>query len=424
MSSSPLGSSPAAQESPIVIGSREQLFHLLAEAAEIEHTLMCCYLYAAFSLKTDPDSGLSRDELDAVTRWRKAIMGVAVEEMCHLLLVANLSIAIGGRPHFGRPNFPVSPGYFPSGVVVKLMPFSAATLQHLIFLERPQGIDHADGQGFAPQEDYRREEAYHGLMPSAQDYSTVGHLYEALRANLKASARHLGEAALFIGPVSTQVGPDVVQLEGVTSISDLRSALKAIDTIVEQGEGAASDRANSHYQRFLTIEAEYRELLKANPEFMPAWPAAESPVMRRPPEADGKTFIDDLTSARVLDFGNAVYGVLLRCLVQGFGREGAAAAVIQRRYIDAAIGLMPVLSRVGSALVSMPASADRPEVHAGMTFTMLRSVEPFFFGGIERALMQERLGELQAGARGIASISPLLNNLPGAIAEIVQRWNS
>src|SRR5688500_1911197 len=34
-----------------VIGGREQLFHLLAEAAEVEHTLMCCYLYAAFSLK-------------------------------------------------------------------------------------------------------------------------------------------------------------------------------------------------------------------------------------------------------------------------------------------------------------------------------------------------------------------------------------
>ena len=30
--------------------SREQLWALLAEAAEIEHHLMCCYLYAAFSL--------------------------------------------------------------------------------------------------------------------------------------------------------------------------------------------------------------------------------------------------------------------------------------------------------------------------------------------------------------------------------------
>ena len=32
-----------------VLDSREQLLNALAEAAEIEHHLMCCYLYAAFS---------------------------------------------------------------------------------------------------------------------------------------------------------------------------------------------------------------------------------------------------------------------------------------------------------------------------------------------------------------------------------------
>lgn len=31
-----------------VIETREHLVGLLAEAAEIEHHLMCCYLYAAF----------------------------------------------------------------------------------------------------------------------------------------------------------------------------------------------------------------------------------------------------------------------------------------------------------------------------------------------------------------------------------------
>ena len=143
-----------AEETPIVLGPREQLFHLLAEAAEIEHTLMCSYLYAAFSLKRPGADGLRERECTAVERWRKEIMDVAVEEMTHLLLVANLSIAIGGRPHFGRPNFPVDPGYFPSGVVVKLAPFNADTLQHLIFLERPRGIQHEDGQGFEHEEEY------------------------------------------------------------------------------------------------------------------------------------------------------------------------------------------------------------------------------------------------------------------------------
>jgi hypothetical protein len=32
--------------------SREALIHALYEAAELEHNLMCTYLYAAFSLKS------------------------------------------------------------------------------------------------------------------------------------------------------------------------------------------------------------------------------------------------------------------------------------------------------------------------------------------------------------------------------------
>ena len=42
--------------------SREQLLHALYEAAELEHNLMCTYLYAAFSLKSGTDEGL--------TTWR------------------------------------------------------------------------------------------------------------------------------------------------------------------------------------------------------------------------------------------------------------------------------------------------------------------------------------------------------------------
>ena len=57
-----------ADEPEIVIGSREQILHLLAEAAEIEHTLMCSYLYAAFSLKDKADPSLSAQEADAVQR--------------------------------------------------------------------------------------------------------------------------------------------------------------------------------------------------------------------------------------------------------------------------------------------------------------------------------------------------------------------
>jgi hypothetical protein len=405
-------------ETRIVVGPREQLFHLLAEASEIEHTLMCSYLYAAFSLKRTVADGLTSKEAEAVGRWRKTILGVATEEMAHLLVVANLSIAVGGRPHFARPNFPVAPGYFPSGVVVKLTPFSLETLNHLIFLERPRGVEEQDGAGFEHDEDYEREEAYHGLMPSVQDYRTVGRLYDALRANLKASVDRLGERALFVGAISAQVGKDVADLEGVTTIDSLASALIAIDGIVEQGEGSPEDREDSHYQRFLAIRKEYEALRAENPSFAPAWPVAESPVMRRPPEPEGKVFIDAPAAARVLDFANAIYGVLLRLIVQAFGRQGPNVVSMQRAYLSAAIGLMHLLERTSSMLVRMPASHNDIETHAGMTFTMLRSVDPLLQGTAERQLVSERLLELADGAHLLSTIEPSLRSVEHQLRSI------
>jgi hypothetical protein len=54
----------AAQEAPFVIEHREALIYMLYEAAELEHGIMCQYLFAAFSLKLRDDQGLTADELD------------------------------------------------------------------------------------------------------------------------------------------------------------------------------------------------------------------------------------------------------------------------------------------------------------------------------------------------------------------------
>jgi hypothetical protein len=39
------------EESAIVVEDRKELTYLLSQAAELEHGVMCEYLYAAFSLK-------------------------------------------------------------------------------------------------------------------------------------------------------------------------------------------------------------------------------------------------------------------------------------------------------------------------------------------------------------------------------------
>ena len=123
---------------------RDRLIHLLTEAAEIEHNLLCSYLYAAFSLKRGAEDGLPT-ELEAVARWRKTVLGVGVEEMAHLALVNNLLLALGGAPHFDRPNLPVAPGYHPAGFVIRLVPFTKATLDHFIYLERPADAEVPEG---------------------------------------------------------------------------------------------------------------------------------------------------------------------------------------------------------------------------------------------------------------------------------------
>ncbi len=73
-------------EPKIRIETREELIYLLAEAAAIEHNLMCCYLYAAWSLKRGTRDGLTEKQAEAVNRWKRAIISVAIEEMTHLTL--------------------------------------------------------------------------------------------------------------------------------------------------------------------------------------------------------------------------------------------------------------------------------------------------------------------------------------------------
>jgi hypothetical protein len=45
--------------------------YLLCQPAELEHGLICEYLYAALSLKSTPGPGLRDDQVEAVERWRR-----------------------------------------------------------------------------------------------------------------------------------------------------------------------------------------------------------------------------------------------------------------------------------------------------------------------------------------------------------------
>src|SRR5215475_2775559 len=128
----PLGwrKGPFMTHSDIVIQDREELFFLLCEAAEFEHAVMCSYLYTMWTLKRDVSEGVTAEELKAIDGWRRSLRQVALEEMLHLSLVNNLLAAVGASPHLWRPAFPVRAGHFPADVVMRLSPFSAATIDH------------------------------------------------------------------------------------------------------------------------------------------------------------------------------------------------------------------------------------------------------------------------------------------------------
>jgi CDGSH-type Zn-finger protein/uncharacterized Fe-S cluster protein YjdI len=405
-----------ASEPEIIVHNREQLITLLTEAAEIEHGLMCCYLYAAFSLKTGGDSGLSPTKLEATRRWRGIILDVAIEEMLHLGLVANLMTSIGATPHFSRPNFPVAPGYHPAGVVVELAPFSKETIDHFVFLERPEGVDLPDGAGFGPGRPYERATRPDVLVPSAQDFLTVGYLYRAIESGFGRLTGELGEAQLFIGQADAQITPAIGRFTQLVAVTNLETACAAIKAIVEQGEGSPGHVQNSHYTKFCGVRDELMSLSAADPGFAPAWPVARNPVMRKPPTPEGKVHVDAPETARLLDFGNATYGLMLRCLMGAFGQP-SASQTLRRSLYDAAIDLMHAIVPVAEQLARLPATTTSPTPTAGLTFTLPRSITPISDTRLLR-IIAERADEIAKASCAILTGRADLANVPGEMARI------
>jgi len=382
--------------------SREQLIHRLYEAAELEHNLMCTYLYAAFSLKSGDAEGLTAKEAEAVARWRRTIIDIAVGEMGHLAAVWNITAGLGATPRFGRGNFPLDPGYLPAGVVVKLAPFSRDTLQHFIYLERPQDSTERDGGGFEPVFHFTRGKMPPRLTPMALDYDTVGAFYESLGQSLRDFAGRLGESDAFCGDPGLQLSPNEVDLQGAKRVICLKTALAAFDAIVVQGEGAPQGAVDSHFEKFVAIRTEFEQLLAENPAFVPAFPAAHNPVLRRPIYPQGRIWIEDERASMTVDVANASYGLMLRLI--GYSYFIAGPNPEKSLAIDLAISLMQAMTLLGERAVRLPAGPSNPDCHAGMSFTALRDSAPLPPGSSARRFFVERLRELAAGASALLDL--------------------
>jgi hypothetical protein len=100
-----------------------------------------------------------------------------------------------------------------------LLPFGPEALELFLRLEKP---------------------ALPEALPESEEYETIGQFYDAIEAGLRDLSARLGERELFCGDPARQVTTTFRQTGGrLFTVQDLPSALKALDEIVEQGEGTS-----------------------------------------------------------------------------------------------------------------------------------------------------------------------------------------
>jgi Ferritin-like len=360
----------AAPEAPFVIEHREALIYMLYEAAELEHGIMCQYLFAAFSLKQREDEGLTADALEAVLRWRKAVAHVATDEMLHLALVQNLLSAIGSAPHLSRPNLPAPARHYPAGVNLTLVPFGEPALRHFMFLERPEGMELEGAEGIdAPVHEAVPLMAESDIVPQPQDFATIGHLYRSIEHGLDHLAEKYGERNLFAGPPRAQATSDYFHWPELVPVTDLASAHQAIDTILEQGEGARGHWQDAHFGQFVRILDEYRELKAASPDLEPARAVIFATV--RPSEhGDTVPRITEGVTARCTDLFNVAYEVLLQMLHRYFAHTEETDAQLMTLSRSALALMFGVLKPLGDLITTLPVGPEHPEMTAGASFEL------------------------------------------------------
>ena len=380
----------AAPEAPFVIEHREALIYMLCEAAELEHGIMCQYLFAAFSLKQSVDEGLTEAELEVVTRWRKQISHVATQEMLHLALVHNLMTAIGGAPHLARMNLPAPANHYPAGVQLELLPFGEQALRHFMFLERPEGMDIQDADGIEAigrAEPIMREG---DIVPRLQDFATVGHLYRSIEAGLARLSAKLGEQWLFIGPPRAQATSANFHWPELIPVTDLASACRAVGEILEQGEGPRGHWQNAHFGQFVNILDEYQRMCAANPDFDPVRPVMAANV--RPIEHADVPLVTDPLTSECMDLFNVAYEILLLALERYFAHTEETDEQLET-LAEVTLGLMfNALRPLGDLVTTLPAGREYPGMTAAPSFELFYESDYLIpHRAAAWALLEERL---------------------------------
>ncbi|UAY56182.1 ferritin-like domain-containing protein [Arachidicoccus terrestris] len=216
----------AADDDTIFDAKLAELKRMLQTALELEHSTIPPYLCALYSIK--PGTNLTATEI---------IKSVVLEEMLHMIMVANLINAVNGKPCIGAketdndgnfiPDYPTPlPGNVDPKLNVSLACFSKESIRTFWKIEHPEG-------GFAIPEEL--------LQKGEKSYPSIGAFYEALVKDITAletMASQKGKT-IFTGDPARQVPSEHYYGAGgkIITVFNLEDAKNVIGEIVGQGEG-------------------------------------------------------------------------------------------------------------------------------------------------------------------------------------------
>lgn len=232
----------------------------LEAALQLEHATIPPYLTALYSIRPGANAEAAQ-----------IIRTVVVEEMLHLTLVANVLNAIGGTVDLTSPGFvPEYPAYLPDGeddFQVDIRPFSREAVESFLKIERPATTNPNEIRTVTKTPNPKAIAAAQVADDSDEHFYSIGEFYQAIESGLKVLHAQMGDR-LFCGDAAKQIGPAYYYSGGggLIEVTDLKSALAALELIAEQGEGVSDhifdeDGEIAHYYRFqqLVTGRYYRE---------------------------------------------------------------------------------------------------------------------------------------------------------------------
>jgi hypothetical protein len=375
----------------------------LKEAALLEHQFMCQYLYAAFSLKKQPDGTCSPAQLEVVRRWASQIYMIARQEMEHLSIANSLLTAIGSPPWFGHANFPTQSRWYKADAILRrglpqggpepcdfpflMQAFDLPVARRFTCMESPtlKFVPPRDRQNVlnwcfkgpssacacvpplpAPLAVAPSFVAKEGLPPDAVEPGTIQELYQAIADGLQYLNHTLGPKLLFSGHQSGQSQIPSEYDIYLFSICDLETALAGVRLITTQGEGInAPPGYDSHFQNYYDISVEFQALREQDPDFQPSLPL---PLNPEPDQYKIK-----LTSEAVAAFTDGYVALLY--MLTGYYANYTSAAYNQAPYLLKALEqtvfapTMTMLIRsLAELIVQLP--ADDTGAPAGPVFNL------------------------------------------------------